>query len=345
MHKYFTILVFILGCSLSATAQQDAMFTKYMFNSLSFNPGYAGSTDYLSVVALYRDHWYGIDGGPQTQVVTAHLPFKDQIGLGISLSNDVIGVTASSTANLSYAYKIPFGSGILSIGLQGGVRNFRTDFSLLDFKDPQLGDEAFNDDLVNSWMPNFGAGLYYYTPKYYIGFAVPHLIDYDLRSSDEENADLNQRIGRYYRHYFFHAGLVIPIQDRALVFKPSLLFKSVNLFGEFSARKNLQSTIGAPNEIELDLSVYIYELLWVGAAFRSSVESIFSNSRGGNAFRSSYDSADIWMAVTMSNGLRVGLAYDYPLTEMVNYGKGSFEVMLGYDFNYRVKNLHTPRYF
>jgi len=268
MNKCFVLLLLLAALATKAFGQQDAMFTKYMFNSLNFNPGYAGSTDYLSVVALHRDHWYGIDGGPVTQSISAHLPVGDKIGLGFALNNDVIGATASSTANLSYAYKVPFGEGILSLGLQAGLRNFRTDWSRLEFKDPRLGDEAFDNELVNSWMPNFGAGAYYYTDKFYLGFSIPHLIDYDLRSSDTNNPDLNNRIAKYYRHYFFHAGVAIPIKGNAIVFKPSMLFKSVNLFGEFSAQKNLRNSVATPNEIDVDMSFYFYELFWVGARQR-----------------------------------------------------------------------------
>lgn len=331
--------------SVGIQAQQDAMFTKYMFNSLSFNPGYAGSTDYMSVVILHRDHWYGINGGPTTQTFTIHSPYNDKVGLGLAVTNDEIGATASTTANASYAYKIPFGSGTMSIGLQAGVRNFRTDWSKLAFKDPQIGDEAFDEDLVNNWLPNFGVGLYFHAPKYYIGFSVPHLIDYDLRSTEIEDPNLSKRIAKYYRHYFFHAGMAIPIQARTVVFKPSILFKSVNLFGEFSSKKNLQNTVAAPDEIDIDLSFYFYETFWIGAAFRSSIETLFKGGTGGNAFRSSVDSADIWMSVTLKNGLRIGAAYDFPLTQIASTAKGSYELMLGYDFNYQAKKINTPRYF
>ena len=345
MNRILVMLALVTGIAATSYAQQDAMFTKYMFNSLNFNPGYAGSTDYLSIVALHRDQWYGIDGGPVTQSLSAHMPVGDKIGLGLALSNDVIGATASSTANLSYAYKIDFGKGIMSVGLQAGVRNFRTDWNRLVFKDPRQGDVAYDEELINSWMPNFGVGLYFYAPKYYIGFSIPHLLDYDLRKAENTNTELNQRIARYYRHYFFHAGMAIPLKGNALVFKPSLLFKSVNLFGEFSSKKNLQNNVSAPNEIDIDLSLYFYEVFWVGAAFRTSVETFFSESIGGNAFQSSVGSADVWMAFTLKNGMRIGASYDYPLTKISGIAKGSFEVMMGYDFNFQTKNMVTPRYF
>ncbi|MEL7021630.1 MAG: type IX secretion system membrane protein PorP/SprF, partial [Bacteroidota bacterium] len=54
----------LLLCSLLFTlitthssAQQDPMFTKYMFNSLTFNPAYAGSSGFLSANLLHREQW------------------------------------------------------------------------------------------------------------------------------------------------------------------------------------------------------------------------------------------------------------------------------------------------
>ncbi len=76
----------------------------------------------------------------------------------------------------------------------------------------------------------------------------------------------------------------------------------MNLFGEFSSKKNLQNTVASPNEIDIDLSLYFYQVFWVGAAFRTSVETFFSESLGGNTFQSSVGSADVWMAFTLKNG-------------------------------------------
>ncbi len=42
-------------CFWTSNAQQDPMFTKYMFNTLNYNPAYAGSTEYLSIVAIWRE--------------------------------------------------------------------------------------------------------------------------------------------------------------------------------------------------------------------------------------------------------------------------------------------------
>ena len=335
MRKYtLTVLVlFLLG--MQAYGQQDPMFTKYMFNSLIFNPGYAGSHEYLSVRVLYRDQWLGINGAPTTQSLTLHSPAGERVGLGFSVFNDKIGSSGSTTLNGSYAYRVPFGRGKLSIGLQAGVKNWRSDWSDLKFKDPQQMDVVFNEGF-NSWIPNVGAGVYYYAPRFYVGFAVPHLINFDLQR--DRPASESTEWAKQYRHYFLSAGVVLPIAP-GLMFKPSILVKSVGLLGEFNSSQTASSSIGAPTEFDLDLSVLFYEALWVGLSFRSAFGA---QAFGGN---SSTDSADIWAAYNLRNGLRIGVAYDYTTSELQSFNDGSFEVMLGYDFNFSSKKINTPRYF
>lgn len=335
MRNNILFLFFFFFISVQTHAQQDAMFTKYMFNSLSYNPAYAGSKEYMSIVALYRDQWWGMDGSPHTQTLSGHAPISERVGVGLSLTNDKIGVTGSTVGSLSYAYRVPFGKGKVSLGLQASFMNYRTDFDKLKYKDPRLYDESFKDADVNFWAPNFGAGVFYYSDRFYVGVSVPHLLKTDLRRGEDITAP---RWAKLYRHYYFTTGLAIPIRGESLVFKPSLLIKSVGLFGDFSSRSGTLKAIGAPNEFDIDLSLLFYQSLWVGVSFRSSFEAFIGKS-------SSVDSADLWAMMYLSKGIRIGLAYDYTLTELNKYAKGSFEIMMGYDFYYNEKKIVTPRYF
>ena len=45
-------------------AQQDAQFTQYMYNTINVNPAYAGSRGAMSIFALHRSQWVGLDGAP-----------------------------------------------------------------------------------------------------------------------------------------------------------------------------------------------------------------------------------------------------------------------------------------
>lgn len=338
MMKKFRLSLLIIFIAISwSNAQQDAMFTKYMFNSLAYNPAFAGSPEYMQVRMLYRNQWWGIEGAPTTQTLTMHAPVSERIGLGFGLINDQIGATGSTTGNFSYAYRIPFGKGKLSMGLQVGASNWRADWEKLRFKDPASIDPSFSETNPSYWLFNFGTGVFYYAPKYYIGLSVPHLYNNDLRKGVPSGSEV---WAKQYRHYYFAAGAAFPInQSGSMVFKPSLLIKSVGLFGDFTPASSNPSKVGAPTEFDIDASVLFYNTLWVGLSCRGAFEA---KAFGGD---SSFDSADIWMAYYLANGYRVGLSYDYTINKLQEFAGGSFEIMLGYDFTYDTKRFNTPRYF
>ena len=336
MKKVLLLLTVILILATAMKAQQDPMFTKYMFNSLLYNPAYAGSKEYMSIVLLHRDQWWGIDGGPKTQSFTLHTPLNDpRVGVGLAFYNDAIGPVDQMNLNASYAYRVPLGSGNLSFGIQASVMNWKANWDELRL---QIGaDAAFMNQQDNFLLPNFGAGVYYYGDKFYLGASVPHFMNHVLAEDARVTGQEDQQIARQIRHYFVAGGFVIPLnQTEDLVFKPSFVIKNSNLFGEFDAFANT-STIGAPTEFDLDMSMMFYKTLWVGTSFRAAFE--------GFSGQSSFDSVDFWAAYFLKNGFRVGVAYDFPVTELLTPAQGSVEIMLGYEFDYKESKIVTPRYF
>lgn len=327
------MLMTVLVWTQQAVAQQDAMFTKYMFNTLVFNPAYAGSYEHLSVNLLHRSQWWGIEGAPVTQTLTIHSPVNDRVGLGLSLIHDRIGPTSSSQANFAYAYRFKVGPGKLAISLQAGLLHWRADWNKLSFKD-QTPDQTYMDAQPSKWLPNFGAGVYYHTNTWYLGVSSPHLVNHDLRDKDAGQPD-DVPVSGLFRHYYAFGGLALPLRGSALVFRPSFLLKNVGLFGD---ARNARGQVAAPTEADLDLAFLIHQKLWLGVAYRTALEAWTDGS-------SSADSGDIWGAFHFQNGLRLGLAFDYTLTALRQQAGGSFEVMLGYDMQYRVDRVVTPRYF
>ena len=332
MRKIFTLTLFLVLGGTALSAQQDAMFTKYMFNSLVYNPAYAGYYDHMYISALYRNQWQGIDGAPKTQTLTLHTPLKNnRVGVGFNMINDAIGPIDETRAHLSYSYKIPLGgTKKLAIGLQGGVTYRRANWGELTLENTL--DDAFSEDNPNYLLPNFGGGILFYTKNFYFGVSVPSLIEHDLR---KENIN-TLPFAKQYRHYYLATGAAIPINGDLIIFKPSILIKNVGLLSGLSKDEEFRN-VGAPTEFDIDLSLLFYEQFQVGLSFRSAIEA-FNDS-------SSYDSADIWMSYFLSNGLRLGVAFDYPLNDINTVTFGSFEVMVGYEFNYKVKKTVTPRYF
>ena len=71
--------------------QQDAQFTQYMYNTISINPAYAGSRGVMSIFALHRTQWVGLDGAPTTNAASINTPISNSnLGLGLSFVNDKI---------------------------------------------------------------------------------------------------------------------------------------------------------------------------------------------------------------------------------------------------------------
>lgn len=330
MKKSYLIFAFLF-LTVVSQAQQDPMFTKYMFNTLIFNPAYAGSKEHMSATVLHRTQWIGLEGAPTTQTITLHTPLKgNRVAIGGSLLHDNIGPTKDIKLSGYYAYRINFNeTSKLSFGVSATYNNWRTDFSQLNLNSPV--DPPFSTYSRNLF--NAGAGIFYYNKNFYAGLSVPHLLNGSLIEPDRDVAEEELQAIQI-RHYYLAAGLILPLNSN-LTFKPSVLIKNSNLFGEFG--NNVQSNVGAPTEFDIDLSLLMYDALWVGVAFRSAFE-YFSEE-------SSTDSFDIWMAYYLRNNMTIGVAYDFSTNDLDKVNSGSFEVILGYDFAYKTSSILTPRYF
>ncbi|MEP0367232.1 MAG: type IX secretion system membrane protein PorP/SprF [Cyclobacteriaceae bacterium] len=306
MMKRLTVLLFhfwIFG--FTASAQQQAQFTQYMFNGLALNPAYAGSHESISATALSRIQWVGIEGAPNTNTLSIHSPVPNKnIAVGAIFSRDEIGVSTDNSLFFSYAYRIKFSrSTILSMGLQGGFRQSSINYGELGINDPNLA------STTGEISPNFGVGLYLYTNTYYVGVSSPRLFRNTLNVSD--NNDLNEFSTKEIPHYFITSGMVFELNPVVKI-KPSILLKSVG---------------GAPLEMDINANVILDDKVWLGLSYRS------------------FDSFSFLFDLQASPQLRFGYAYDYTLTDLKAVTSGSHELMVNYRFVFSKNKVVTPRYF
>jgi type IX secretion system PorP/SprF family membrane protein len=228
-------------------AQQDAQFTQYMYNTITINPAYAGSRGFMSLFALHRTQWVGLDGAPVTNSFSINTPISNsKMGMGISFLNDRIGPTNENKISADVSYSIRTSESFrLSFGLKVTANVFNLDVSRLNpvsQNDPQF------QNLNNSFTPNFGAGLYLHSEKTYIGISVPNFIEsnkYDSNSVAMFKEKMN---------YYLIAGHVFDISEN-LKFKPSLLTKLVS---------------GAPLQVDASANFLISKKFVIGGAYRWS---------------------------------------------------------------------------
>ncbi len=249
--KYLLVGLVLLMSS-SAFSQQQYMFTQYMFNGLAINPAYAGSHESLTLTTVARKQWVGFPGAPSTQTFSAHSPLKfGNASVGGVIYHDKIGALNQTGLNGIYAYRIPIGKGKLSMAIQGGFYHYATDYTGVKIisEGGNIVDPEFQYD-ISKFVPNFGAGLYYHTSNYYVGFSIPQLINVPAWNSETGGVD-------NIKHYFIHGGYVFDI-NRDLKLKPNFLIKAVT---------------GAPVEFDLNANLLIKNRVWVGFSYRS-LESI-----------------------------------------------------------------------
>ncbi len=347
MKRYIILSFLLFGLGTTSVAQQDPMFTQYMFNPLPYNPAFAGTTEALDIVLLHRHQWFGVKGAPLSQHLAVHSPIKigkenQNASIGAVLGHDQIGLSRTFTANFVFSYKLQLNNPkkkdkriFLNIGLSGGLSHWSADYSKLELDN--IHDPSFQEIQPNLLLPNFGGGLYLYSKMWYVGLSAPKLWTNSMRKRAAGESNTGP-LAQEYRHYYLTAGGAIKINEN-LAIRPSFLIKNVGLF---MAKNSIDKAVSAPTEFNIDLGFLIMQRFWIGTSFRSSVE-VFSTGK------SSFDSVDFWLGMRLKNGVRFGLAYDYHLTSMQSLGRGSYEVMLGYDLNKTLVpkdggNIVDPRY-
>jgi len=287
-------------------AQQDAQYTQYMYNTVSVNPGYTGSRGHLSVAALHRSQWVGLDGAPVTQTINLHSPVGyNGVGLGTSIVNDKIGPTSETYFDVDFSYTVKTSDeGRLSFGLKASAHLLDIRFSELNQYAP---DQTLEQDIDNKFSPNFGAGIYYRTDKFYAGLSVPRF----LQTSHFDESSLST--AQEQMNFYFITGYVFELNP-LLKFKPTVLAKVVE---------------GAPLQIDLSANFMLNDKFILGAAYRW--DAAFSGLVG----------------FQLNESFLIGMAYDKEITELGNatFNNGSFEVILRYDFVKTKGYLKSPRFF
>ena len=300
---YALILVLSMLC-LSSFAQQHTMYTQYMFNGLALNPAYAGSHGALSMTALAREQWSGLEGAPSTQTLAVHGPIKNKrIALGLVMLRDQLGVSKEHAVYSSYSYKINMDKGTLAMGLQVGFTSYREDLNELLLQHRPAADFQ---DVRSSFLPNFGAGVFYSAERLYVGFSVPRMLQ---NSIDQENP---VSAAKEYRHYFLTGGYMLYL-SKDLKLKPNFLLKIVE---------------GAPIQLDLNANLLIHDMIWVGLSHRFGAD--------WNAL----------LELQITKRIRFGYAYDFASTNDLSLvHSGSHEFMLNYVFLKPEQRMKSPRFF
>ena len=307
----FVIALCVIGLFNSKLfAQTEPMYSQYMYNMLGVNPAYAGNREALSLNFFQRNQWVGIKGAPKTTSISMDQSIKDgKLGWGIQVYDDRLGVEAASGLNGMLSTRIQVSEkGILSGGLSFGMMNYRINLNDVNNRNNPNDPSFISIDNPSKWNPSLGMGIYYNTDRFYAGLATPSILK--ARLASYENMITSIQTSNAF-HLFANAGYVFDINEDVKL-KPSTMIKMVS---------------GAPIETDINLNVWLKDLLGFGASYRT-----------GDAFVGMVE-------LQATSNLRFGYAYDMPFNPLKYFTKGSHELILRYEIgNFKTK-IKSTRYF
>ena len=321
----FFITIFLSGLSLSGQSTKIRLsypvYSQYLHNGLLINPAYAGSRDVLSFFLSDRMQWENVEGAPRSQTASFHtLSKNDRVGFGLSGQRLIYGTKDYGTSELysvyaDYAYHLKLRNGKLSLGLKAGFDHSKSGFTdafrktLTSYTNPiPAPDPVFVNDDKPYYLFNAGAGFYYYDKKFFLGAAIPQFLGYEKSGSSK----LAPKPFSDVDVYVTAGGLI--------TFSPSFKFKP-SVFVDYS----VQRTRGM--RIDLNGNFIIKDFLWLGGSWRTS-ENVAIGI----------------IQLQINPQIMFGYSYDYAVGRMNTYSKGSHEIVLRYEFTYKV-SAANPKYF
>lgn len=307
-------IIFLLALvSFCGFAQQDAQYSQYIFNAIYINPAYAGYRERLNLNATYRNQWTGINGAPKSFSLAADAMMpNERVGLSLILAADQLGAQKNLSAFANYAYRFPVNedeTSKLAFGLGAGFQQFGIYGDMLEPGD--LGDNFIPIGAVKELVPDVRAGVFFSTPKMYIGASANNLIGKFIL--DKKKLDFNFPTPE--PHFYVTGGTLIPVVEYEIDFKPFFLIKD---------------DISGPTVLDLNAFFLFKQKLWIGAGYRTGVKLYNKPALVGSVKNSN---ALMGMAeVFINERLRLGYSYDHATSNLAGYSGSTHEISISWNF-------------
>ena len=303
LSTFILVGLFIGG---SVYAQQQPMYSQYMFNMLNINPAYAGNREAVNINLLYRNQWAGFPGAPKTGSISYdERKAGSNVGYGFQLYTDKIGIEKTTGVQGFYSIKVPFEQSTLSIGLGFGLLNYQQN---LQATNPFVSGDPTLQNVTNGFLPSASLGFLYSKKRWYIGLSSPALLKTKINAQNQADIRYSGAEG----HYFLTSGYNFDLSENVKL-KPSVLLKAVS---------------GAPVQTDLNMNVWVNDILGFGVSYR--VEQSYLSM----------------LELQLTPQVRLGYSYDYNFSKLVSNNRATHELMLRFEIGSKKSpNLASPRYF
>jgi type IX secretion system PorP/SprF family membrane protein len=309
LHTKFSFIFLVFIClfflQINVKAQQDPLYTHYMFNKLVYNPGFAGSNrEFICATFVLNNKWTGFSGkgidpkyvgdAPSTQTFSIHAPIRKILsGIGLYAMNDHHGFENNIHINGVLSIKKDFRFGTIQLGINGGAIQKTIN---ANWNPPDPGPDPYIPGNDASIVPDLGAGLYAYTDRYYVGFSAQHILPGSFKLGTAEV--------KLVTHYYLVGGY-----NFMLGFAPNFELQPSVLLKKDVAKM----------QFDLNCNVLYKNKFWGGLQYRQS------------------NDISILLGMKLTPQLKFGYSYDLVTSKIRKYQSGTHEIMINYCFRIVIK--------
>lgn len=292
--RFIILLMVNLLFASKSYGQQQLMTSQDYLNPVIYNPAALGEHDHMKVNLHTRRQWVGIQGSPETYILSADGALENKkIGLGVVFYNDITDIVYKMSGGVGYRYKVKISDddhtiqfGLMANIVQNSIRfdKIRTD---------NLSDQTLFQNRENRTGFDANAGILYRLKGLKVGFSAFQLIGNNLVY--ENQIDDKSLSFRFIRHFRGMASYDYNISNKFAI-EPRFALKSVQ---------------GMPMQIDLGVYSIYNKKLWAGVTWQQKYGVSFALG------------ADVYERYS------IGYSYDLALGSIQRYTSGSHEIVLG----------------
>ena len=213
--------------------------------------------------------------------------------MGLSILDDRLGFEHNMAINLSYAYKLDLGAGTLGIGLSGGLLN-KTIKGEWSIPDSDFHTSPGQDPAIPEGEE---AGIAFDMGAGLFYNSETFYAGFSATHLMEPTVDYGLSAkSDMKRHYYLTAGYNYNLPNPILELQPSVLAKYD----------------GASMQLDVNAMLIYNKRFWGGVSYRLG------------------DAIVAMAGAELTNGMRVGVAYDFTTSAIATYSHGSVEFMVSY---------------
>lgn len=306
IHIMLLILSFIPFSVLEVKAQEFPSSLQYITNMHTINPSFVGIWDKAGFMVSTRTNWLGIKGAPLYQKFSYFSPIKNkESGFAFNVERITQGIEKKLSFTGDYAYQVRLDVyTYLRLGLRAGFVNYNNDLTDYKLYPDYVPDPEFSTDVNLFFMSVLGVGAMIYNDDYFVSLSIPQIMSNTFR------VNLNNYSSEHRFTNIYLSGSYVFKLPNNIRLRPNLM---------------LVGSIGKSVYADAAAIVYLPSNLQLGINMRSN---------GTVCFSAQY---------VFTNNMRIGYAADYALiSDIRKYQLGTYEFLVGYDFNlYRRKNTRV----